>query len=35
LDCGGGHVVVGEEDEDEVDAMEEREEVLDEAEAWV
>jgi hypothetical protein len=30
-----GTSVVGEEDEAEVDAMEEREEVLDEAEAWV
>jgi hypothetical protein len=30
-----GTLVVGEEGEAEVDAMEEREEVLDEAEAWV
>jgi hypothetical protein len=30
-----GDSVAGEEDEAEVDAMEERDEVLDEAEAWV
>jgi 8-oxo-dGTP pyrophosphatase MutT (NUDIX family) len=31
----GGKLVAGEEDEVEVDAMEEREEILDEVEAWV